>query len=125
MPYGIIPDGYQLKKVTKLEKKAVDAYFRHEDTKALFENPNTPIVVGGAIGAFVAVKLGEDIIKALEELLGDLGDDAKAVITETAAKVTNPVKIGVALGQGVFQTSLDVLPTREELENILKLGRLK
>ena len=125
MPYALIPDGYTLKKVTKLQKAAVDAKRRHDNVEALFNNPNTPIVVGGAIGAVLAVKLGDEIIKDLEKLLGDLGDDAKEVVTGAVTRVTNPVKIGIALGQGVFQTSLDVIPTREEIEDILKLGRLK
>ena len=125
MGYALIPDGYKLRKVNKAQKDAISSKRRHDDFKALLNNPNTPIVVGGAIGAVLAVKLGEEIIKDLEKVLGDLGDDAKEVVTGTVAKVTNPVKIGVALGQGVFQTSLDVLPTRKEIEDILKLGLLK
>ena len=48
MPYALIPDGYSLKKVTKLQKEAVNAKRRHDDVVALFNNPNTPIVAAGA-----------------------------------------------------------------------------
>ena len=83
MPYAIIPDGYTLKKVNKFEKAAVDAYFRHEDTKTLLGNVNTPLVVGGLITAFFGVKLAEDIITDIEGRLGALSDDVKEGIRET------------------------------------------
>jgi hypothetical protein len=109
MPYAIIPDGYQLKKVTKLEKRAVDAYFRHEDTKALFANPSTPTVVGGIAATLLAVKLGDEVIDALEGSIGTLGKETKEAVTGAVAKVTDPIKIGIALGQGVLQTTLSQL----------------
>ena len=83
MAYALIPDGYSLKKVTKLQKDAVDAKRRHDDVVALFNNPNTPLVVGGLITAFFGVKLAEDIITDIEGRLGALSDDVKEGIRET------------------------------------------
>ena len=83
MAYALIPDGYSLKKVTKLQKDAVDAKRRHDDVVALFNNPNTPLVVGGLITAFFGVKLAEDIITDIESRLGALSDDVKEGIRET------------------------------------------
>ena len=64
MPYALIPDGYSLKKVTKLQKVAVNEKRRHDDVVALLNNENTPLVVGGAIAAIVtglfAQQLAED-----------------------------------------------------------------
>ena len=92
MAYAIIPDGYTLQKVNKLEKAAVDAYFRHEDTKTLLGNINTPLVVGGLITAFFGVKLAEDIITDLEGRLGALSDDVKEGIRDTVnIKIQAPV----------------------------------
>ena len=52
MAYALIPDGYSLKKVTKLQDQAVNAKRRHDDVEHLLANPNTPLVIGGLVGAF-------------------------------------------------------------------------
>jgi len=83
MVYVLIPDGYNLKKVTKLQKDAVDAKRRHDDVVALLENTNTPLVIGGIITAFFGVKLAEDIITDIEGRLGALSDDVKEGIRDT------------------------------------------
>ena len=49
MPYAMIPDGYSIKKVTKLQKAAVSSKRRHDNMEALLANENTPLVVGGAV----------------------------------------------------------------------------
>ena len=92
MPYALIPEGFELKKVTKLQKDAVDAKRRHDDVVALFNNPNTPLVVGGLVTAFFGVKLAEDIIADLETRLGALSEDVKEGIRETVnIKIQAPV----------------------------------
>jgi hypothetical protein len=92
MPYALIPNGYSLKKVTKLQKEAVNAKRRHDDVVALLNNPNTPLVVGGIITAFFGVKLAEDIITDLEGRLGALSEDVKEGIRETVnIKIQAPV----------------------------------
>jgi TPP-dependent trihydroxycyclohexane-1,2-dione (THcHDO) dehydratase len=53
VPYALIPDGYNLKKVTRLQKDAVNAKRRHDNVEALLANPNTPLVLGG--GALLAI----------------------------------------------------------------------
>tara|TARA_R100001594_G_scaffold67823_1_gene102113 strand:- start:1505 stop:1867 length:363 start_codon:yes stop_codon:yes gene_type:complete len=92
VPYALIPDGYSLKKVTKLQKEAVNAKRRHDDVVALLNNPNTPLVVGGLVTAFFGVKLAEDIILDLESRLGALSDDVKQGIKDTVnIKIQSPV----------------------------------
>jgi hypothetical protein len=92
MPYALIPDGYSLKQVTKLQKEAVNAKRRHDDVVALLNNPNTPLVVGGLVTAFFGVKLAEDIIEDLENRLGALSDDVKQGIKDTVnIKIQSPV----------------------------------
>jgi hypothetical protein len=92
VPYALIPNGYTLKKVTKLQKEAVNAKRRHDDVVALLNNPNTPLVVGGLVTAFFGVKLAEDIIEDLENRLGALSDDVKQGIKETVnVKIQSPV----------------------------------
>ena len=46
MPYALIPDGYSLKQVTKLQKKAVDDKRRHDNVVAFLSNETTPVVIG-------------------------------------------------------------------------------
>ena len=46
MPYALIPDGYSLKKVTKLQKQAVNEKRRHDDVIALLtEATNQDIIL--------------------------------------------------------------------------------
>ena len=68
MPYALIPDGYSLKKVTKLQKEAVNAKRRHDDVVALFNNPNTPIVAAGAALALATPLIIDLVLKRIEDL---------------------------------------------------------
>ena len=49
MAYVLIPEGSELKKVTKLQKNAVDAYNRHENIKTILGNEKVPLLVAGGI----------------------------------------------------------------------------
>ena len=53
MPFALVPDGFELKKVTKLQKEAVDRYYRHQNLNTLLENPTTVPLVASAITAVV------------------------------------------------------------------------
>ena len=68
MPYALIPDGYTLKKVTKLQQEAVNAKRRHDDVVALFNNPNTPIVAAGAAIALATPLIIDLVLKRIEAL---------------------------------------------------------
>ena len=80
MPYALIPDGYSLKKVTKLQKQAVNDKRRHANGVALLNNENTPLVVGG-VGLLAATPLLLDlIITLLEEQNVSISDTQKEAI---------------------------------------------
>ena len=49
MSYALIPEGYTLKKVTKLQDEAVKAHRRHEDLVALLGNEKVPLLVAGGV----------------------------------------------------------------------------
>ena len=87
MPYALIPDGYTLKSVTKLQKQALTEKRRHDDVVALFNNENTPLVLGGLVAGFFAVQTSKSVITELEGLLGELSDDVKLAIETGVAKV--------------------------------------
>ena len=64
MPYALIPDGYTLKKVTKLQKQAVNDKRRHDDVLAVLSNEAaaTGAIALGAVlasGTLLALLLGE------------------------------------------------------------------
>ena len=94
MPYALIPDGYSLKKVTKQQKEAVDAKRRHDDIVALLNNPNTPVVVGGAVATFFGVRFASDVIQDLESKGVALTDDVKQKVRE-AVDAANPLNVDV------------------------------
>jgi len=94
MPYALIPDGYSLKKVTKLEKQAVDDKRRHDDIVALLNNPNTPVVVGGAIATFFGVRFASDVITDLENKGVALTEEVKQKVRE-AVDAANPLNVDV------------------------------
>ena len=102
MPYVLIPDGYSLKQVTKLQKEAVDGKRRHDDIVALLNNPNTPVVIGGAVATFFGVRFASDVIEDLENKGVALTDDVKQKVRDTIDKV-NPLNVDltkVAKGLG-------------------------
>ena len=115
MPYALIPDGFTLKKVTKLQKEAVNAKRRHDDVVALLNNPNTPLVVGGVVAAFFGVKLAESIIADLEARLGALSDDVKRGIEETV-EAANPLNISLP----TLGAPAPVAPTLKDLVDYIK-----
>ena len=87
MPYALIPYGYSLKKVTKLQKQAVNEKRRHDDVIALLSNENIPLVVGG-VGLLAATPLLVDWI------LGLL-DEQNVTVTDTQKEA---IKRGIILG---------------------------
>ena len=87
MSYALIPDGYSLKKVTKLQKQAVNEKRRHDDVIALLSNENIPLVVGG-VGLLAATPLLVDWI------LGLL-DEQNVTVTDTQKEA---IKRGIILG---------------------------
>ena len=79
MPHALIPDGFTLKKVTKSEERAVDAFRRQENIEAFLGNPRTPLLIGGlAIGlsAPLALRL---IFKALSKQQLGIPEDISSV----------------------------------------------
>jgi citrate synthase len=66
MPYALIPDGFTLKKVTKLQKDAVNRYYRHENVKALIDNPEIIKQVILVFAGYLALQEVQDLFEWLE-----------------------------------------------------------
>ena len=92
MPHVLIPDGFTLKKVTKLQKEAVDAKRRHEDVLALLTNPNTPLVVGTAVATFFGVKYTENLVEELVKEVGELTEETERKV-RGAVDAANPLNV--------------------------------
>ena len=95
MPYALIPDGYSLKKVTKLQKQTVSDKRRHDNVMAILENNQTPLVVAGIVTAFLAGRAADSIIddiKATGESLTEKGEQAIRNSVAVAEKefITDP-----------------------------------
>ena len=95
MPFALIPDGYSLKKVTKLQQKAVSDKRRHDNVMLLIENPQIITIV-------TAVVTGAFLTKAITEI--DLPDvpnwpDIKTEVADKAAKASFALS---PLGAGFF-----------------------
>ena len=104
MPYALIPDGYSLKKVTKLQKQAVNEKRRHDDVVAFLSNTNTPVVVGGLVTAYLAANVASGIIDELEETVGPLAEDTKTAIVETIdIRLSRPAAIREAIVKGLSE----------------------
>jgi hypothetical protein len=118
MPYALIPDGYSLKKVTKLQKQAVTDKRRHDDVVAILSNENTPLVIGGLVAGFFAVQTTNSVIASLEERIGTLSDDVKEAVKEGVDKVEKEL---VTDPKNWFERKLD--RSKKRLEE-LDLSRL-
>jgi len=119
MPFALIPDGFSLKKVTKLQEKAVKDKRRHDDVVALLNNdlaaaaivtPLVAIASGGLsaiIAKYVLDKLKEEGVTIPEKAAKAVDKGVLSVTTVTGlvaegiqtGKVTGgaPVPVGIAV----------------------------
>ena len=106
MPYALIPDGYSLKKVTKLQLKALSDKRRHDNVVTVLNNPEIikQIIVTGF--AFLAVKEGKDALQDLEDLGVSISQDAKDAFTK---KRDVGAPVGVSL-EDLFEEGLKRIP---------------
>ena len=118
MPYVLIPDGYSLKKVTKLQKEAVKAKRRHDNVQAFIENENTPFLVGAGALALSVPFLMNLLLQAQEDALNiTLTDKQKTDLVNYANLSLGPVGIAQVLGRKIGKGLLDFeLPTFEDVK---------
>jgi len=85
MPYALIPDGYSLKRVTKLQKQAINEKRRHDDVVAILENSQTPLVVAGIVTAFLAGRAADSLIDDLKEKGENITEKTEQAIRDSLA----------------------------------------
>jgi len=93
MPFALVPDGFELKKVTKLQKDAVDRYYRHENVKALIDNPEIikQLIITGV--AFLVAREGKDALKDLKDLGASIPKTVEDAFTEKRQFGDAPVSV--------------------------------
>ena len=89
MPFALVPEGFKLQKVTKLQKEAIDKYNSNQNIEAFFEGPAsselvkavaivvTPIVLAALAKRGYEFAEGEvkDIVSAATEGVTGVGQD--------------------------------------------------
>ena len=121
MPYALIPDGYTLKSVTKLQKQAISEKRRHDDVVALLQNSQTPLVVAGIVTAFLAGRAADSLIDDITKTTGTITSGTEKAIRDSLAVaekelITDPASwFTKQLGkiQNVDLSALEKLDVRE------------
>jgi len=118
MPYALIPEGVELKKVTKAQEQAVNAKRRHDNVQAFIENENTPLLVGAGAVVLSVPFLINLLLQAQEDTLNiTLTDKQKADLLNYAQISLGPVGIAGILGRKIGKGLLDFdFPTFEEFK---------
>ena len=95
MPYALIPDGYSLKKVTKLQKQAINDKRRHDNVVAFIQNPELmkQIIITGA--AFLVAKEGKAALQDLKDLGVNISEDVEAAYTKKRQFGDAPVAVSI------------------------------
>ena len=71
MPFALIPDGFKLQKVTKLQKEAVDKYNSSKNIEAFFEGPASAELVKA-----VAIVVTPIVLAALAKQGASIGKES-------------------------------------------------
>ena len=112
--YALVPDGYTLTKVSKDEKKAVKDLYKHQNTIAILDNQNTPLLVGvGGLALFTPI-LWKIFLDKLDEL------DVKVTPEQNAA-----LSILFPVTQLLPGVGYDLGDATDLLNSLINLGRTK
>ena len=102
MPFALVPDGFKLQKVTKLQKEAIDKYNSSKNIEAFFEGPAsaelvkavaivvTPIVLAALAkqGYEFAEEEVKDIVGAVTQGATGVGEDLLDRINDAIGKLS-------------------------------------
>jgi len=94
MPYALIPDGYSLKKVTKLQKQAVNDKRRHDNVVAFINNPELMKQIIIVITGYLALKEAQDFWTYASEQGVNISQEVKDEYTKKRS-VGAPVGVSI------------------------------
>jgi len=95
MPYALIPDGYSLKKVTKLQKQAVNDKRRHDDVLAFIANPELMKQIMIIVAGYLALKEAQDVYEYLAQQGINITEEVKNDYTRKRTIGGAPVGVSI------------------------------
>ncbi len=112
MPIALVPDGFSLKKVTKLQLEAIKDYRRHEDVKAFLSSSGSGKGLGlGAIGIILMIILPFMILAFIRNYSKDNPTQTFGEFAESEAAK------GGAGGVALYAKAMAGIP--ETLQNVI------
>jgi len=125
MPYGLIPDGYTLKKITKQEEEALTDLRKHEDFKTFLGSSQSGTAVGGlAVGVALLIFVIPMLKNFLKALASDDEFKGKTVTQIVEEEKKDPggasfLRLYTAAFTGIPETLTSVIipaPIQEEIK---------
>jgi hypothetical protein len=99
MPFALVPEGFKLQKVTKLQKQAVDQYYNNKTTQAFLEGDAPSELVKVAAIVVTPIVLAS-LAKQLQERAKEEGIALSEDILELLPRL-NPITLPVDVGLGL------------------------
>ena len=118
MPFALIPDGYSLKKVTKLQQKAVSDKRRHDNVMKLLENPTTLPTLATLIGGALVAKAVDDTLESLVDQGINIVDQTKDAVKANVVNKPLPISVFFPVSAALDVTQRSGLLTAEQEQQI-------
>jgi hypothetical protein len=118
MPFALIPDGYSLKKVTKLQKQAVSDKRRHDNVMKLLENPTTLPTLATLIGGALIAKTVDDTLQGLVDEGINIVDQTKNAVKANVVNKPLPISVFFPASAGLDLAQRSGLLTAEQEQQI-------
>jgi len=118
MPFALIPDGYSLKKVTKLQKQAVSDKRRHDNVMKLLENPTTLPTLATLIGGALVAKAVDDTLESLVDQGINIVDQTKDAVKANVISKPLPISVFFPVSAALDVTQRAGLFTKEQEQQI-------
>ena len=118
MPFALIPDGYSLKKVTKLQKQAVSDKRRHDNVMKLLENPTTLPTLATLIGGALVAKAVDDTLESLVDQGINIVDQTKDAVKANVVSKPLPISVFFPVSAALDVTQRAGLFTKEQEQQI-------
>jgi len=118
MPFALIPDGYSLKKVTKLQLKALSDKRRHDNVMKLLENPTTLPTLATLIGGALVAKAVDDTLETLVDQGINIVDQTKDAVKANVVNKPLPISVFFPVSAALDVTQRAGLFTKEQEQQI-------